>query len=125
MPGMSRQMLPGPHRPLCRRLFVTTGRTKNTVSFWLRRVISLAYQLSGKPLPTASPLARETRGIAPSLLFKKNYAVSQVLKAGTSCPFHLAFLCCTLARHPMSLGKYPTTTLFPLQPCLDIGNSWK
>ena len=48
------------HRPLCRRLFVTTGRTKkeiskNTVSFWLRRVISLAYQLSGKPLPMASP----------------------------------------------------------------------
>ena len=76
------------HRPLCERLFVASGRTKkeiskNTVSFWLRRVISLAYQLSGKPLPTSSPLARETRGIAPSLLFKKNYAVSQVLKAGT------------------------------------------
>ena len=67
---------------------IATGRTKkevskNTVSFWLRKVISLAYQLSGKPLPSPSPLARETRGIAPSLLFKKNYAVSQVLKAGT------------------------------------------
>ena len=76
------------HRPRCERLFITSGRTKkeiskNTVSFWLCRVISLAYQLSGKPLPTPSPLARETRGIAPSLLFKKNYAVSQVLKAGT------------------------------------------
>ena len=76
------------HRPRCERLFVTSGRTKkeiskNSVSFWLRRVISLAYQLSGKPLLTPSPLARETRGIAPSLLFKKNYAVSQVLKAGT------------------------------------------
>ena len=76
------------HRPRCERLFITSGRTKkeiskNTVSFWLRRVISLAYQLSGKPLPTPSPLARETRGIAPSLLFKKNYAVTQVLKAGT------------------------------------------
>ena len=76
------------HRPRCERLFVTSGRTrkeisKNTVSFWLRKVISLAYQLSGKPLPSPSPLARETRGIAPSLLFKKNYAVSQVLKAGT------------------------------------------
>ena len=75
------------HRPRCERLFITTGRTKeiakNTVSFWLRKVISLAYQLSGKPLPSPSPLARETRGIAPSLLFKKNYAVSQVLKAGT------------------------------------------
>ena len=69
------------HRPRCERLFVTSGRakkeiSKNTVSFWLRRVISLAYQLSGKPLPTPSPLARETRDIAPSLLFKKNYAVS-------------------------------------------------
>ena len=49
------------HRPRCERLFITSGRTKkeiskNTVSFWLSRVISLAYQLSGKPLPTPSPL---------------------------------------------------------------------
>ena len=29
------------------------------------------------------PRARETRSIAPSLLFKKNFAVDQVLKAGT------------------------------------------
>ena len=76
------------HRLRCERMFVTSGRTKkeiskNTVSFWLRRVICMAYQLSGKPLPTSSPLARGTRGIAPSLLSKKNYAVSQVLKAGT------------------------------------------
>ena len=78
----------GQHRPRCERLFVASGCTKkeiskNTVSFWLRQVISLAYQLSGKPFPTPSPLARETHGIAPSFLFKKNYAVSQVLKAGT------------------------------------------
>ena len=76
------------HCPRCKQLFVTSGRTrkeisKNTVSFWLHKVISLAYQLLGKPLPSPSPLARETCGIAPSLLFKKNYAVSQVLKAGT------------------------------------------
>ena len=76
------------HRPRCERLFVASGHTKkeiskNTVSYWLRQVMSLAYQLLGKPLPTSSPLARETRGIAPSLVFKKNYAVSQVLKAGT------------------------------------------
>ena len=30
-----------------------------------------------------SPRARETRGIAPSILFQKNFAVDQVLKAGT------------------------------------------
>ena len=76
------------HRLQCERLFVTSGRTKketfkNTVSSWLWKVISRAYQLSGKALPAPSPLARETRGIAPSLLFKKNYAVNQVLKAGT------------------------------------------
>ena len=76
------------HRLSCGRLFVASGRakkdiSKNTVSFWLRWVMSLAYQLSGKPLPTPSPLARETLGIAPSLLFEKNYAVSQVWKAGT------------------------------------------
>ena len=66
----------------------STGRnkkevSKNTVSFWIRKVISLAYQLSGRPLPSPSPRARETRGIAPSLLFRKDYAVSQVLRAGT------------------------------------------
>ena len=76
------------HRPRCERLFVISERikkesSKNTVSFWLRKVISLAYQLSWKALPVPSPLAGETRGIALSLLFKKNYAVSQVLKAGT------------------------------------------
>ena len=76
------------HRPRCEQLFISTGRnkkevSKNTVSFWIRKVISLAYQLSGRPLPSPSPRARETRGIAPSLLFRKNYAVSQVLRAGT------------------------------------------
>ena len=80
------------HRPRCERLFVTSGHTKkeiskNTVSFWFRKVISLAYQISGKPLPSPSPLARETRGIAPSLLFKKNYAVSQV-RGGATLPSH-------------------------------------
>ena len=42
-----------------------------------------AYWLSGRPLPVPSPKAQETSGIAPSLLFKKNFAVNQVLKAGT------------------------------------------
>ena len=77
-----------PHRPRCERLFVTAGRSKKeisktTVSFWLRKRISRAYELSGTALPVPAPRARETRGIAPSILFRKNFAVNQVLKAGT------------------------------------------
>ena len=77
-----------PHRPRCERLFVTAGRSKKeisktTVSFWLRKTISRAYELSGTALPVPAPRARETRGIAPSILFRKNFAVDQVLKAGT------------------------------------------
>ena len=77
-----------PHRPRCERLFVTTGRSKKeisktTVSFWLRKTISRTYELSGTALPVPAPRARETRGIAPSILFQKNFAFDQVLKAGT------------------------------------------
>ena len=76
------------HRPHCERLFVTAGRSKKEisktiVSFWLRKTISRAYQLSGLAQPVSAPRARETHGIAPSLLFKKNFAVDQELKAGT------------------------------------------
>ena len=69
------------------RLFVTAGRdteiAKNTVSFWLQKTISRAYQLSGRFVPDPPLRAWETRGIAPSFLSKKNFAVAQVLKAGT------------------------------------------
>ena len=75
------------HRPRCERLFVTAGRSKEiaktTVFFWLRKTISRAYELSGTALPVPAPRARETRGIARSILFRKNFAVDQVLKAGT------------------------------------------
>ena len=76
------------HRPQCQRLFVTTGRvrkeiSKNTVSFWIRKVISLAYHNAGVAAPVPTPRARETRGLAPSLLYKKNFALHQVLRAGT------------------------------------------
>ena len=75
------------HRPRCERLFVTAGRSKKeiaktTVSFWLRKTISRAHELSRTALPVPAPRARETRGIAPSILFRKNFAVDQVLKAG-------------------------------------------
>ena len=77
-----------PHRPRCERFFVTAGRSKKeiaktTVSLWLRKTISRAYELSGTALPVPAPRAHETRGIAPSILFRKNFAVDQVLKAGT------------------------------------------
>ena len=83
------------HRPRCEQLFVTAGCSKKeisktTVSFWLRKTISRAYELSGTALPVPAPRARETRGIAPSILFQKNFAVDQVLKAGT-CRRHTTF----------------------------------
>ena len=56
---------------------------KTTVSFWLRTTISRAYELKGTEQPVPAPRVRETRGIAPSLLFKENFAFAQVLKAGT------------------------------------------
>ena len=77
-----------PHRPTCERLFLTTGPNpkeiaKNTISFWLRKTIARAYELAGRSLPVPAPRARETRGIAPSLLYRKNFALPQVLSAGT------------------------------------------
>ena len=83
------------HCPRCERLYVTAGRStkeisKNTVSFWLRKTISWVYQLSGRSVLDRPPRARETRDIAPSLLFK-NFAVAQVLKAGTWC-LHTTFM---------------------------------
>ena len=50
-----------PHRPRCERLFVTAGRSKKeisktTVSFWLRKTISRAYELSGTALPVPAPV---------------------------------------------------------------------
>ena len=76
------------HRPRCEQLCVTAGRstkeiTKNTVSVWLQKTISRAYQLSGRSVPDPPPRAQEILGIAPFLLFKKNFAVDQMLKAGT------------------------------------------
>ena len=76
------------HRPRYERLFVTAGRStkeisKNTISFWLRKTLSRVYQLSGRSVPDPPQRARETHGIVLSRLFKKNFAVVQVLKVGT------------------------------------------
>ena len=51
------------------------------MSYWIRQVISRAYGEAEDAPPR--PRARELRGLGPSLLFKKNYAVEAVLKAGT------------------------------------------
>ena len=70
------------------RLFISTGRTKkevskNTISYWLRKAITKAYESSeGEPLAPRIR-AHEVLGIAPTLLFRRNFAVDQVLKVGT------------------------------------------
>ena len=61
-----------PHRPRCERLLVTAGRLKkeifkNTVSVWLRKVISQVYRLLGRPLPV--PLSRLGKPVVLLRLF--------------------------------------------------------
>ena len=73
-------------RPEFPRLFLSTGLrrkmvSRNTISFWLREVIRRAYVSSGED-PPRRIRAHETRGIAPSVAFKRNYAVGQVMRAG-------------------------------------------
>ena len=75
-----------PHRPRFERLWLATGVSKreiskNSISFWIRQVISRAYGDAADAPP--NPKARELRGLGPSLLFKKNFSVEAVLKAGT------------------------------------------
>ena len=75
------------HRPRLARLFLSTGEvrkeiSKSSISYWLRQVISRAYTLAGEPA-VPRPRARETRGLGPSLLVKRNYSVEAVLRAGT------------------------------------------
>ena len=70
-----------PHRPRCERFFVTAGRSKKeiaktTVSFWLRKTISRAYELSGTAFPVPAPRARETRGILLHLFFSRRILLS-------------------------------------------------
>ena len=68
------------HRPRCERLFVTAGRSKeeiskNTVSFWLRKTISRAYELSGteQPVP-ALELVRHV--VSLRLFFSRRTSLS-------------------------------------------------
>ena len=61
-------------------LFIPMGWSKkqmswNTISFWLRSVITLAHASTSEPV--------KSRKVATSLLFKRHCSVHQVLKAGT------------------------------------------
>ena len=58
--------------------------SRNIISFCLQSVISLAYaSASEEDCWSLRVRAHEDRKIATSLLFKRNCAVHQVLKAGT------------------------------------------
>ena len=74
-------------RPHVRHLFVSLCRNKkkvsrNTISYWLRKVVSDAYSWAGKDSMLSRVKAHDLRSIAPSVLFRHNFAVHQVLKAG-------------------------------------------
>ena len=81
------------HHPRCERLFITAGCitkeiSKNSVSFWLHKMISRVYQLSGRSVPDPPPRARETRGIAPSLLFQEELCCHPGVEGGYMVQAH-------------------------------------
>ena len=60
------------HHPRCKRLFFTAGRSmkeiaKYTVSFWLQKTISRAYQLSGRSVPDPPPRYRSVSSVQEEL----------------------------------------------------------
>ena len=57
--------------------------SRNTISFWLHSVIFLAHaSASEEDCHSLRVRAHEVRKVATSLLFKRNCAIPQVLKAG-------------------------------------------
>ena len=74
-------------RPRVKNFFISYFRKKEkvckkTISFRLRDVVSIVYTLAGRDSMPIRVRAHEIRSIAPSVLFKHNFAVHQVLKAG-------------------------------------------
>ncbi|XP_076049118.1 uncharacterized protein LOC143029868 [Oratosquilla oratoria] len=72
-------------RPDLPRLFVSTRGTpkpvtKTSISYWIKEVIRRAYASSPTDYPGAK--AHDLRAIGPSLVFRKNRSVNQVLQAG-------------------------------------------
>ena len=77
------------YRPGIEYLFISMGGRKkrvscNTISFWLRSVISMAHIFAlEEDCRSLRVRAYEVRKVATSLLFKRNCMVHQVLKVGT------------------------------------------
>ena len=77
------------YRPHNEGLLISTDMRKkrvsrNTISFWVQSVISFAYSsVSEEDCRALRVRAHEVKKVATSLLFKRNCAVHQVLKAGT------------------------------------------
>ena len=92
------------YRPDCKNLFVLTTRrqraaSQDTISFWLRSVISHAYGSAFHAnCKAVRATAFEIQKIGTSLLFKKNYAIQQVLKVG-ACLSHCFYLRDIARRH--------------------------
>ena len=72
--------------PQCNHLFVSQKKcvTRNTVSFWIYAIISEAYNISsGDNCRAVKVKARKAKGTGASMLFRKNFAVQQIFRAGT------------------------------------------
>ena len=75
-------------RPRCRRLFVATNSpkpvSKNTISYWIRGVISRAYEGASPDVAAACQVkAHEVRAIATTLAFSKNRSLKDVMAAAS------------------------------------------
>lgn len=77
-------------RPKRDRLFVSTNSktpksiAKNTISFWIRKVVRLAYEAASEDDRVLCKIkAHEVRALATSLLFKKNSSVEEVMSAAS------------------------------------------
>ena len=77
------------YHPSIEGLYISAGVEKkrvfrNSISFWLHSVISLAYSsASEEDCREFKVRAHEVRKVATSLLFRRNCLVHQILKAGT------------------------------------------
>ena len=84
-------------RPDCSRLFVSSHKnvkktiSKNTISYWIRKVITDSYRHSQeRDIDQAQVKAHEVRAIATSLLFKRNSSLKDVIDAA-SWRSHMTF----------------------------------